>query len=224
MPRTESQVGKMSDQSFSRREQAAHAEGVTSDRAEMLLTDMEIHATIKRFLDHTEMPLADAKISAAINDSDKKTPTDKPARSGNSVVIFTANENLTSLFEALEENREVALGDTSRRDLDTVARQVLRGEAPLNSDMAARLLLLLAGGDKARPKPPAKLLTPRQLDVVKLLAQGKNNQEIAQELVLSTGSVRTHVQRILAKLGASDRTGAVVQAIELGLITPDSNI
>jgi DNA-binding NarL/FixJ family response regulator len=57
---------------------------------------------------------------------------------------------------------------------------------------------------------------------VKLLAQGKTNQEIAQELVLSPGTVRTHVQRILAKLGASDRTGAVVRAIELGLIAPKS--
>jgi hypothetical protein len=155
----------------------------------MLPTDMEIHATIKRFLDHAEMPLADAKVSAAINDSDTKTPTDKPARSGNSVVIFTTNENLTRLFEALEENREVALGDTSRRDLDTIARQVLRGEALLNLDMAARLLLLLAGEDNARPKPPAKLLTPRQLDVVKLLAQGKNNQEIAQEALGPMSSV-----------------------------------
>src|SRR5919202_1779689 len=220
--RTESQVGELSDQSFSRREQAPHQEGVTSDRSEMPLADVKIHAAIKHFLDHAGMRLADAEVSAAVNDSyEKKISTDKRPRSGNSVVILTANENLDRLFEALEENRENTLRDTSRRDLDTVARQLLRGEAPLDSDMAARLLLLLAGEDKAQPKPPAEPLTPRQLDVVKLLAQGKTNQEIAQELVLSPGTVRTHVQRILAKLGASDRTGAVVRAIELGLITPE---
>ena len=114
-PRTESQVGKLSDQSSSRREQAPHPGGVTSDPAEMLLADMEIQATIKHFLDHPEMHLADAEVSAATNDSDKKTPTDAQARSSNSGVILTASENLDRLFEALEGNREVALRDTSRR-------------------------------------------------------------------------------------------------------------
>jgi DNA-binding NarL/FixJ family response regulator len=188
----------------------------------MPLADVKIHAAIKRFLDHAGMRLTDAEVSAAINDSYKKTSTDKQARSGNSIVVLITNENLDRLFEALEENGEATLRDTSQRDLGTVAWQVLRGEAPLDSDMAAQLLLLLAGKDKARPKPPVEPLTPRQLDVVKLLAQGKTNQEIAQELVLSAGTVRTHVQRILAKLDVSDRTGAVVRAIELGLIAPES--
>ena len=215
-------MGKLSDQSSSRREQAPHPGGVTSDRAEMLLANMEIQATIKHFLDHPEMHLADAEVSVATNDSDKKTPTDARARSGNSGVILTASENLDRLFEALEGNREVAFRDTSRRDLDTLVRQVLRGESLLDSDAAARLLLLLAGENKARPRMPTEPLTPRQLEVVKLLAQGKTNQEIAQELVLSTGTVRTHVQRILAKLSVSDRTSAVVRAIDLGLIAPGS--
>ena len=166
----------------------------------MLLADVKIHAAIKHFLDHTEIHLVHAEASTASNSTYKKTSTGEQAHSGNSIVVVIANENLDRLFEALEEN----------------------GEAPLDSDMATRLLLLLAGKDKARPNPPAEPLTPRQLDVVKLLAQGKTNQEIAQELVLSTGTVRTHVQRILTKLDVSDRTGAVVRAIELGLIAPES--
>jgi DNA-binding NarL/FixJ family response regulator len=73
---------------------------------------------------------------------------------------------------------------------------------------------------EAMAQAPAKPLTPRQLDILKLLARGYTNPQIAQKLVLSTGTVRTHVQRILAKLGAHDRTAAVVRAIELGLIAP----
>ena len=190
----------MSDQSLSGRALASCQEGVASDRTEMLLADVKIHAAIKHFLDHTEIHLVDAEVSTVSNNSYKKASTGEQARSGNSIVVLVTNKNLDPLFETLEKN----------------------GEAPLDSDMVARLLLLLAGEDKAQPKPPAEPLTPRQLDVVKLLAQGKTNQEIAWELVLSTGTVRTHVQRILAKLGASDRTGAVVRAIELGLIAPKS--
>jgi DNA-binding NarL/FixJ family response regulator len=85
------------------------------------------------------------------------------------------------------------------------------------------LLRPLTGENKGQPRTQVAPLTPRQLDVLKLLARGRTNPEIAQELVLSTGTVRTHVQHIIARLGVSDRTGAVVRAIELGLITPESD-
>jgi ATP/maltotriose-dependent transcriptional regulator MalT len=55
-----------------------------------------------------------------------------------------------------------------------------------------------------------------------LLAQGQTNQEIAQSLVLSALTVKTHVQRIIGKLGVSDRTQAAVRAAELGLLNPES--
>lgn len=212
----------MSDDGFSRKEHVPHAESVASDRVEMLLTDIEIYTVIKHLLDHGEMRLEDAGVSAKINDSGEKTLSGKRTRSDNSVVILTTNDNFDSLLEALKENREVALRDTSWRAPDALIQQLLHGELPSDSDMAARLRLLLTGEDKAQPSMSTELLTPRQLDVVKLLAQGKTNPEIAQELVLSAGTVRTHVQRILAKFGVSDRTGAVVRAIELGLITPES--
>lgn len=69
----------------------------------------------------------------------------------------------------------------------------------------------------ARPRGGGPL-TARQVEVLELLARGRTNPQIASELVLSTGTVRTHVQRIISRLGVSDRTCAVVKGIELGLI------
>jgi DNA-binding NarL/FixJ family response regulator len=81
-------------------------------------------------------------------------------------------------------------------------------------------------GERARPPEPEETsveqpeepLTAREAEVLKLTAGSRSNREIAEELVVSTGTVRVHVQHIIAKLGVSDRTGAVVCGIELGLI------
>ena len=60
-------------------------------------------------------------------------------------------------------------------------------------------------------------LTPREVEVLRLVSGGRTNARIAEELLISTSTVKNHVQRILAKLGASDRTQAAVMAVELGL-------
>ena len=69
-------------------------------------------------------------------------------------------------------------------------------------------------------KPLGEPLTPRETEVLQLLASGQTNQQIAQTLVKSKGTAKVHVERIIRKLGASDRTQAAVRAIELGLLTP----
>lgn len=195
-----------------------------SEIAEMRLADVEVHAAIKRFLEHTEIRLADVKVHTPVaTDRSPRTQEDGQERRGSSVVILTANENLDHLFKALEEGAlDSALKNASRKELDAVVRQVLRGESPLDSGTAARLLQKVAGEDRRRSKPPPDRLTRRQLEVLGLLAEGLTNREIAQRLVLSTGTVRIHVQHIIAKLGVSDRTGAVVRGIELGLVSADS--
>ena len=73
-----------------------------------------------------------------------------------------------------------------------------------------------------RLDPLPHSLTKRELEVLRLLAQGQTNQEIAQSLFVSTLTVKTHVQRIIGKLGVSDRTQAAVRAVELGLLAPES--
>ena len=66
--------------------------------------------------------------------------------------------------------------------------------------------------------PDPEALTPRELEVLGLLTQGKSNPQIAQELTISRATAKTHVERIIGKLGVSDRTQAALRAIELGLV------
>jgi ATP/maltotriose-dependent transcriptional regulator MalT len=63
-------------------------------------------------------------------------------------------------------------------------------------------------------------LSPREAEVLGLVAQGKTNQQIAENLFISMATAKVHVRRIIAKLGVSDRTQAVVRAFELGLVAP----
>jgi DNA-binding NarL/FixJ family response regulator len=97
---------------------------------------------------------------------------------------------------------------------------VLGGESPVDVKLAARLLRRLAGEGKGPAAAPAEELTPRERDVLRLVAEGKTNAEIAQALFLSPGTVKIHVEHIIAKLGVSDRTQAAVRAFELGLLAP----
>jgi DNA-binding NarL/FixJ family response regulator len=74
-----------------------------------------------------------------------------------------------------------------------------------------------------KDQPAAKhgdALTQRELDVLRLVAEGKTNAEIAQSLFVSVGTVKVHVERIIDKLGVSDRTQAAVRGVELGYLTP----
>ncbi len=188
----------------------------TPEDERLRLTDVEVNASVKT----AEIRFADVNVNAPA-----KGPLNLEEMSLADVDV-DAPAKLDYLLEALKADAaDHALEDASKRELIDAVERALRGEAPLNSELAARLMELLrplAGENKGRPGPPTEPLTPRQLDVLKLLAQGQTNPEIAQELVLSTGTVRTHVQRILARLDVPDRTAAVVRAIELSLITPES--
>ena len=135
-----------------------------------------------------------------------------------SVIIVTMHENPDYLFEALKAGAAgYVLKDASQHELVTAVRQVLRGEALLNAEVATRLLQRLATETTQPPPGPAVPLTAREQDVLRLLAQGQTNREIGKNLIVSVGTVKVHVERILAKLGVSDRTQAAVRAVELGL-------
>ena len=157
-----------------------------------------------------------------------------------SVLVVSTHENPDYLFEALKAGAAgYVLKDAPKRRLVDAVRRVLNGESPLNQELAARLIQRLAKEMAARPaqpaptthpptakpptaKPPAAAtageLTPRELEVVGLLAWGWTNPQVAQALNISRGTAKVHVERIIRKLGVSDRTQAVVRALELGLI------
>ena len=140
------------------------------------------------------------------------------------VIIVTMHENPDYLFEALRAGAAgYVLKDATQREVVGAVRQVLRGESLLNAEVATRLLRRLAE-EAARPHDaPLVQLTPREVEVLRLLAQGLTNREIAARLIVSVGTVKVHVERILAKLGVSDRTQAAVRAVTLGLASPSAD-
>jgi DNA-binding NarL/FixJ family response regulator len=144
-----------------------------------------------------------------------------------SVLILTMHENEDYLLEAIRSGAAgYVLKDAPQNELVTAIRKVLEGETALNRKLATGLLQRLAndihGNTMFRRRSgvehPAQPLTPRELEVLEHVALGSTNREIAEHFVISVGTVKNHVEHIIAKLGASDRTQAVVQALELGLI------
>ena len=99
---------------------------------------------------------------------------------------------------------------------------IAAGDALLSPRVTARLIEAFARQPAVPAVPPASLdeLTPREHEVLALVARGLSNAEIADQLVVSRGTVKTHVERILMKLDLRDRIQAVVLAYETGIITP----
>ena len=154
-----------------------------------------------------------------------------------SVLMVTMQENPDYLVEAVKAGAAgyVLKGSPNSQIMSSI-RRVLEGESPLNQELAMHVIHHLIGrgaqGASPPPQPPPqeerqegslpKPLARRELEVLRLLARGKTNQEIAQRLGLSALTVKTYVQRIIGKLGVSDRTQAAVRAAELGLLAPES--
>jgi DNA-binding NarL/FixJ family response regulator len=134
------------------------------------------------------------------------------------VIIVSMHESAEYLLEALRAGAAgYLLKEATRREMITTVRQVLRGETILNGDMAVRALQCLARDVPSMPEPLLQPLTPRESEVLQHIAKGETNREIATALTIVPGTVKIHVERIIAKLGVSDRTQAAVRAIELGL-------
>jgi NarL family two-component system response regulator LiaR len=105
------------------------------------------------------------------------------------------------------------LKDVSPDALVQAIRAVERGETPLHPDVARKLMEQVRGGTAAVPDQ----LTARELDVIRLVGQGRSNSEIAEVLVISQKTAKTHISNILGKLGLQDRTQLAIYAIRNGL-------
>ena len=108
------------------------------------------------------------------------------------------------------------LKDTEAHELRQAIKAAAAGQVQLSPEVAMRLLR----EERSAPQRPVEELTPREMDVLRLLAQGLINKEIAQELGIGDKTVKTHVSNILGKLGVLSRTQAAVYAVQMGL-APD---
>ncbi|PDV87088.1 DNA-binding response regulator [Rhizobium sp. H4] len=137
---------------------------------------------------------------------------------GTRVMIITMHDSLDYLEAAIEAGAAgYLLKDASREDILRTIRSVLEGDAFFDGPLVARLL------KRAATKPQTstsalKTLTVREREVLTKVAEGLTNKEIGRALKISPGTAKIHVERIIGKLGAGDRTQAAVMAVRGGLV------
>jgi DNA-binding NarL/FixJ family response regulator len=146
------------------------------------------------------------------------------AETDSRVLILTTFDVDEYVFEALRAGASgFLLKDVPPEQLCWAVRSIAAGDALIDPAVTRRLILRFASAAQASDEIPERLveLTPRELDVLRLVAQGRSNGEIATELVVEQSTVKTHVGRILTKLDLRDRVQAVVLAYESGFVTPE---
>ncbi len=137
------------------------------------------------------------------------------------VLILTTFDLDEYVYDALGAGASgFLLKDSPPEQLVTAIRVVAGGEALLAPSVTSRLIAQFARGRAPAPPPGIDELTAREREVFGLVARGLSNAEIATQLVVGDTTVKTHVARLLAKLGLRDRVQAVVLAYESGLVSP----
>jgi DNA-binding NarL/FixJ family response regulator len=138
------------------------------------------------------------------------------------IIILTTFDLDEYIFEALRAGASGFLvKDTEPIDLIRGIQAVARGDALLSPSVTRRLIAEFAGlRSKAEVIPDLELLTEREREVMILVAGGLSNDEIAERLIISPATAKTHVSRAMVKLGARDRAQLVVFAFQSGLVRP----
>lgn len=150
----------------------------------------------------------------------------EPGRRGTAapkVVILTTFDLDDYVYEALRAGASgFLLKDAPRADLIAAVRIAAAGDALLAPSVTRRLIEAFAARPAEHVPRPSRLasLTPRERDILLLIARGYNNSEIAHDLVVSETTVKTHIGHLLAKLGLRDRVQAVILAYETGAVIP----
>ena len=134
------------------------------------------------------------------------------------VLILTSFSEDDKIFPSIKAGAQgYLLKDTPAEDLGRAIRSVARGEFLLHPEIASKVLAELSA--LRREPPPVTDLTPREIEVLSLIAHGYTNREIARELSISVKTVKTHVSNILSKLHMVDRTQAALYAVRQGLVS-----
>ncbi|GHH68076.1 DNA-binding response regulator [Streptosporangium violaceochromogenes] len=128
------------------------------------------------------------------------------------VIVLTTYETDADIVRAVEAGAAgYLLKDTSRADLLSAIAAAARGETVLSPSVATRLVTRMRA-------PVAESLSPRETEVLSLVARGLTNAEIGRELFIGETTVKTHLLRVFGKLGVSDRTAAVTTALDRGIL------
>jgi DNA-binding NarL/FixJ family response regulator len=153
-------------------------------------------------------------------------PGATPPPDGPRILILTTFDLDEYVYDALRAGASgFLLKDVTAERLFDAVRVVAAGEALLAPTVTRRLIgefALMQPKAEAGPAAAFAALTPRETQVLRLVAEGLSNPEIAARLVVTEETVKTHVSRVLSKLGLRDRTQAVVAAYESGLVVPRS--
>ncbi len=141
------------------------------------------------------------------------------------VLVLTTFEDEEILAGALRAGAAgFLLKGVPAEDLQRAVRTVAAGDSWLDPAVTGRVLSAYREGPSpVLPGPQADLLTPREREVLALVGQGLSNSEIAAELTLGEGTIKTHIGHIFAKLDLRDRAAAVVFAFDHGLVRPGRN-
>jgi DNA-binding NarL/FixJ family response regulator len=145
-----------------------------------------------------------------------------PAGNQTRVLVLTTFERDDYVFEALQIGASGFLLKTAPpEDLLTAVRVVSRGEALLSPSVTRRVIQEVTRHQRRAPRSPdLDRLTQRELEVLRLLAEGLSNAEIAAELYLGEATVKTHTSSVLSKLGLRDRVQVVIFAYKQGITEP----
>jgi DNA-binding NarL/FixJ family response regulator len=141
------------------------------------------------------------------------------------VLVLTTYDLDEYVFDALLAGASgFLLKDVAPEQLLSAIHVIAQGDSLLSPSVTRRLIESFVRDHPSPPKPPAGLgeLTARELEILRLIARGLSNAEIAEQLVVSSTTIKTHVGRVLDKLGLRDRVQAVVLAYETGIIRPGS--
>jgi DNA-binding NarL/FixJ family response regulator len=144
---------------------------------------------------------------------------------GPRILVLTTFDLDEYVYDALRAGASgFLLKDVTAEQLFDAVRVIAAGDGLLAPGITRRLISEFAQRPAAIPQPTPRLadLTPREIQVLQLVAEGLSNSEIAARLTVTEETVKTHVSRILNKLGLRDRTQAVVTAYETGLVVPGS--
>lgn len=136
------------------------------------------------------------------------------------IIVLTSFADDDKVFPAIKAGAiSYLLKDVQPEELARAIRAAQRGEAVLHSEVAAKLMQEFSAPRTA--DDTVEQLTEREMDVLRLIAKGKSNKEIADSLVISEKTVKTHVSNILSKLHLADRTQAAIYALRQRLVPMD---